>query len=265
MKICVICINRITTTLKGYMKILKLIGFVVLLGCILLSVVNSANGETTRSGKSNIQVSDLQTQKKTSILSRLNKSGLISTKIKKLRKDKQDDVVCLALNIYHEARGSTEQDRIASSYVAFNRWEDSNYPLTLRTKERSLCNIIFDRYQFCWTNDSYVKLPKEKTSWENAQELAYELYTNPIHKQLAKDFALQHYVVTPLVYAKGRPKWINKRTMTTKIGDHSYMSLVKGINAKVQANKSQQAINKAIKIIHKTESKKLKPLITKIK
>ena len=247
------------------MKILKLIGFVVLLVCILLSVVQPVNGKMTYKGRSNVQVSDLQTQKKTSILSRLNKSGLISTKIKKLRKDKQDDVVCLALNIYHEARGSTEQDRIASSYVAFNRWEDSNYPLTLRTKERSLCNIIFDRYQFCWTNDSYIKLPKEKNSWADAQELAYELYTNPIHKQLAKEFALQHYVVTPLVYSKYRPKWINKRTMTTRIGAHSYMSLQKGINVKSQTFKSQQAIQKAIKIIHKTEPKKLKPLITKIK
>lgn len=247
------------------MKILKLIGFVVLFGCISLFSVNPAYGRTDISTKSNTQVSDLQTQKKTTILNRLVEDGLILTEVKKLRKDKQDDVVCLALNIYHEARGSTEQDRIASSYVAFNRWEDSNYPLTLRTKERSLCNIIFDRYQFCWTNDSYVKLPKEKNSWADAQELAYELYTNPIHKQLAKEFALQHYVVTPLVTQKGRPKWIDNRTMQVEIGAHSYMSLKKGIDVNNQRENSLSAINEAYYIISEKQAIDVKPVITKIK
>ena len=64
---------------KGYMKILKLIGFVVLFGCISLFSVNPAYGRTDISTKSNTQVSDLQTQKKTTILNRLVEDGLILT------------------------------------------------------------------------------------------------------------------------------------------------------------------------------------------
>lgn len=236
---------------KGYMKILKLIGFVVLLVCISLFSVNPAFGGTDISTKSNIQVSDLQTQKKTTILNRLVEDGLILTEVKKLRKDKQDDVVCLALNIYNEARGSSVKDRIASSYVVFNRYEDDEYPLTLAKNERNLCNIIFDRWQFCWTNNDKVQLPREKGAWEDAQKLALNLYSNPKHRVLAKKFALQHYVVTPLVTQTGRPKWIDNRTMTVQIGKHSYMSLKKGINVEQQKKTSLQVIDEAYDIIFK--------------
>ena len=243
---------------KGYMKILKLIGFVVLFGCISLFSVNPAYGRTDISTKSNTQVSDLQTQKKTTILNRLVEDGLILTEVKKLRKDKQDDVVCLALNIYNEARGSTVKDRIASSYVVFNRYEDDEYPLTLAKNERNLCNIIFDRWQFCWTNNDKVPLPREKGAWKDAQELALKLYNNPKHRMLAKKFALQHYVVTPLVTQSGRPKWIDNRTMTVQIGKHSYMSLRKGINAEQQKKTSLQVIDEAYELVYGNQDNKAK-------
>lgn len=231
------------------MKILKLIGLVVLLGCIFLTATASAQEVTAQKSGTNISASDLQTRKKTTILNRLEKDGLILTEVKKLRKDKQDDVVCLALNIYHEARGSTEEDQIASSYVVFNRYEDNGYPLTLGRNERSICNIVFDRWQFCWTNNDVIPLPKEKGTWKKAQTLAMELYTNPKHKELAKKFALQHYVVTPLVTQNGRPKWIDKRTMTVEIGAHSYMSLKANIDSTLQKNESSKAIHQAYGII----------------
>ena len=247
------------------MKILKLIESVVLSVFIFLSVVNPAQGKTAEKMESNAQVSVLQTQKKTTILNLLEKDGLILTEVKKLRKDKQDDVVCLALNIYNEARGSTVKDQIASSYVVFNRYEDNNYPLTLAKRERNICNIVFDRWQFCWTNGPVIPLPKEKDAWKKAQNLALELYTNPKHRVLAKKFALQHYVVTPLVTQKGRPKWIDNRTMQVEIGAHSYMSLKKGIDVNNQRENSLSAINEAYYIISEKQAIDVKPVITKIK
>ena len=247
------------------MKILKLIGFVVLSVFIFLSVVNPAQGDTIKKIESNAQVSVLQTQKKTTILNRLKKDDLILTEVKKLRIDKQDDVVCLALNIYNEARGSTLKDQIASSYVVFNRYEDNNYPLTLAKSERNICNNVFDRWQFCWTNGPVIPLPKEKGAWINSQKLALEIYSNPKHKVLARKFALQHYVVTPLVTQKGRPKWIDNRTMQVEIGAHSYMSLKKGIDVNIQRENSLSAINEAYDIISEKQSIDVKPIITKIK
>ena len=211
------------------MKILNIIGFVVLSLCIFSSPVALAG--QAREGikmESNVQISDLQTQKKNTILNKLNKANLISTEIKKLGKNEQEDVVCLALNMYHEARGSTVKDQIATTYVVFNRMDNKQYPLNYKTK--SICNVVFDRWQFCWTNGDQVAMPKvnisgERLAWEKAQDLALSLYTNPIHKQMAKKFQLQHYVVTPLLYDKSRPKWINKRKLTTSIGKHSYMAI----------------------------------------
>ena len=62
------------------MKILKLIGFVVLFGCILSTNVWAINN----------QINQLQTQKKTMILNQLEENDLISTEIKKLGNEKNE-------------------------------------------------------------------------------------------------------------------------------------------------------------------------------
>ena len=119
------------------MKILKNIGFVVLFLCIFTSPIcyshTFANNLFGTKVESNIQTSDLQTQKKITILDTLAKENLILTEVKKLRKNEQEDVVCLALNMYHENRGSSIEDRIASTYVVFNRQFDK--------PNKSLCDV----------------------------------------------------------------------------------------------------------------------------
>lgn len=254
------------------MRILKFIGFVVLSLCIFSYTAQSASQtKAVTKMESNVQISDLQTQKKITILNTLEKEDLILTEVKKLRKDKQEDVVCLALNMYHEARGSSVKDQIATTYVVFNRYESGNYPLTLVKNEHNLCNIIFDRWQFCWTNGNVipkpnVKLHGEKIAWEKAQRLALELYNNPIHRQLAKEFKLQHYVVTPLLYDSKRPKWIDKRQLTIQIGKHSYMSLKEGIiHNNKNITKYSKIIDRAYNIIFNKNIKNLNPSIRKIK
>ena len=176
-------------------KILKLFWVCCLSGCILLTPNICLGNSKGLQSSSNIQTSISQTQKKVEILKKLEKADLIETEIKKLKKSKREDVQCLALNIYHEARGSSIQDRIASTYVVFNRLEDSNYPLTSKKQNKSICDIVFDKYQFCWTNNNIISMPKEEQAWIDAQKLAYNLYTNSVHRELAKRFALKHYVV----------------------------------------------------------------------
>lgn len=220
------------------MKILKLIGFVVLFECIFICNIQASNIMM-----SNTQVNQMQTQKKTMILNHLENNDLISSEIKKLG-DKKEDVLCLALNMYHEARGSTIEDQIATTYVVFNRLEDKNYPLFYPKNEKSICNIVFDRYQFCWTNDEYIKKPKEIMVWNKIQKLAYELYNNPVHKKLAKDFEMKHYVLSSMITMEQKPKWINNRTIDVSIGKHSYMILKnKNIKSKTEY---QSIIKKAL-------------------
>lgn len=208
------------------MKILKIFWTCCLGGSILMTPAVCLGNSMGTKASSNIRTISTQEQKKQAILEKLEKANLIETEVKELEKSKKEDVQCLALNIYHEARGSSIQDRIASTYVVFNRFEDKDYPLTSKKQKKSICDVVFDRWQFCWTNNAIIPMPKEEQVWRDAQKLAYELYTKPIHKELAKQFALKHYVVSSLVYDKHRPKWINKRKLTVKIGKHSYMSLV---------------------------------------
>lgn len=208
------------------MKILKLLWVCCLCGCILMYSNTCFSKDLSKNISSNIQASDLQTQKKNAILKKLEKADLILTEIKMLAQNDKEDVQCLALNIYHEARGSSIEDRIASSYVVFNRLNDNSYPFTSKKKNKSLCDIVFDKYQFCWTNNDVIPMPKEPQAWVDAQRLAYELYTKPYYKKLAQQFQMKHYVVTSLLYDKARPKWIDKRKTSIKIGAHSYMSLI---------------------------------------
>ena len=122
--------------------------------------------------------------------------------------------------------------------------EDKNYPLFYPKNEKSICNIVFDRYQFCWTNDEYIKKPKEIMVWNKIQKLAYELYNNPVHKKLAKDFEMKHYVLSSMITMEQKPKWINNRTIDVSIGKHSYMILKnKNIKSKTEY---QSIIKKAL-------------------
>ena len=193
-----------------------------------------------------------QSEKEIAILNRLEKESLIAPDIKKLKVNDKNNVLCLALNIYNEARGSSVEDQIATSYVVFNRLNSNDYPLTFRTNEPSLCNIIFDKFQFCWTNSNIINAPKEIESWKHSQDLALKLYTNKEHLQLAKQFALKHYVVSSMLNDSRKPKWIEKRKLTIKIGKHSYMAIREDLNDTPKNRfKVKDAIQKGLFIIRK--------------
>lgn len=65
----------------------------------------------------------------------------------------ENELTCLACNIYHEARGETFHDRELVAYVTLNRlYNWLNYP---RGTERyaSLCSVVWSG-QFDWTSDA---------------------------------------------------------------------------------------------------------------
>ena len=52
-------------------------------------------------------------------------------------KEAHPEEFCLALNIYHEARGSNFADQLAVADVVLNRVDDARYP-------NSVCNVVYD-------------------------------------------------------------------------------------------------------------------------
>jgi len=93
--------------------------------------------------------------------------------------DKDREVSCLALNIYHEARGEPIDGMLAVGFVTLNRVTDKYHPDTI-------CEVVWEkRYskkhkrhiaQFSWTLDGKSDKPKEKEAWDYAQKLATFLY-----------------------------------------------------------------------------------------
>ena len=239
------------------MKILKLIRIVVIFLMVACTPIKTNDFIIPLYHESNeiVKTSNVkeslaqQTEKEIAILNQLEKESLIATEIKKLKVIEKNEVLCLALNIYNESRGSSLEDQIATSYVVFNRLNSSDYPLTLKNQRKNICSIVFDKYQFCWTNGS-INAPKEKDSWKHSQELAYKLYMNKEHLQLAKQFALKHYVVSSMLNDSRKPKWIEKRKLTIKIGKHSYMAIKEDLNDTPENRfKVKDAIQKGLFII----------------
>jgi N-acetylmuramoyl-L-alanine amidase len=78
------------------------------------------------------------------------------------------DIVCLALNIYHEARNQPFEGQLAVAHVTLNRMEDS-------LGSASICDVVFRGRHFSWTSDPAkrrVKSARETAAWETAQRVA---------------------------------------------------------------------------------------------
>lgn len=88
----------------------------------------------------------------------------------------EDEVLCLALNIYFEARSEAEQGQRAVGHVVMNRVANRHYPSTV-------CNVIqqggeerLNRCQFSWWCDGRSDKPSNQKAWLNALQLAITIY-----------------------------------------------------------------------------------------
>ena len=73
-------------------------------------------------------------------------------------------LICLALNVYHEARGEPELGQIAVAHVTQNR---------VRDKGTNICTEVFRPHQFSWTLRHSYRVPyKNDESWKQALRIA---------------------------------------------------------------------------------------------
>jgi spore germination cell wall hydrolase CwlJ-like protein len=82
---------------------------------------------------------------------------------------------CLALNIYHEARGEPDKGKRAVGHVVMNRVTDHRFP-------RSVCQVVRQggerrrhRCQFSWWCDGRSDQPRNKSAWDASIEIAREI------------------------------------------------------------------------------------------
>jgi len=123
---------------------------------------------------------------------------------------------CLALNVYHEARGEPAAGQYAVAEVTMNRLASSRYP-------DSVCAVVHEkrwdeirkRYvgAFSWTEFYSVPEP-EGQAWEFAQKVAEDVYHRRVEPRVE---GATFYHATYI-----RPSWASKQTRIARIGRHVF-------------------------------------------
>lgn len=87
------------------------------------------------------------------------------------------DVDCMAMNIYHEARGEPELGKVAVGHVVMNRVMDPRFPSTV-------CGVITQggakplrRCQFSWWCDGRDDKPQHQLSWVESHQIAAMIFS----------------------------------------------------------------------------------------
>ena len=137
-----------------------------------------------------------------------------------MNKYKIQEIQCLALNIYHEARGESQQGKLAVATVTMNRLRSPDYP-------DNVCSVVYQKGwngrdkrfigEFSWTQDEITDIPENDTAWLNALNIARDAYNDRSNKISAKvkDALFYHadYV---------SPYWARKKIKIAKIGRHIF-------------------------------------------
>lgn len=129
----------------------------------------------------------------------------------------KDELVCLALNDYWEARSETMAGRIAVAQVVLNRAMDNRFP-------RNICEVVkqnffqgaLNKCQFSWFCDDRADTPYEADAWRTSIKIAAAM--------LQKDSSIPDPTGGALWYHADhvRPSWTNDYETTTMIGSHVF-------------------------------------------
>ena len=117
--------------------------------------------------------------------------------------------MCLALALYHEARGESHQAQLMVAKVILNRVEDKRWP-------SSVCGVVMEDRQFSFVREGKVPSTKDKESWDKSKALAKEVLTNP---DILPYTDADHYHTTRV-----RPVWRRKLYRIVRVDQHVFYS-----------------------------------------
>jgi len=140
----------------------------------------------------------------------------------------EDSVTCLALNMYHEARGQGTAGLLAVSYVVLNRVKDKRFPNTIcevikqgpvkeSWKKNGKFYPIRNRCQFSWYCDGKSDEPKDKKVFQKlltiSQGIVHNIKDSFIDITAGALFYHAYYVA---------PSWAKTKHRTVRVGDHVF-------------------------------------------
>lgn len=129
----------------------------------------------------------------------------------KIAQEFQNQLMCMARNIYFEAGSESFEGKLAVAQVTMNRSRHPAFP-------KNICDVVYQKingiYQFSWVGDA-LKEVRNKYAWEESLIVARKALTeHKVHDILYKTRAMYFHNHTV------DPGWNLKRI--AKIGNHTF-------------------------------------------
>ena len=118
-----------------------------------------------------------------------------------------DELYCLALNVYFEARSEPVEGKFAVAAVTMNRVRSPRFP-------SAICAVVWQRRQFSWTHDGRPDRPYEKAAWREALWVATLTYES----SYPSNVGAATYYHTAYV----RPVWAKSLQKVARVGHHIF-------------------------------------------
>jgi len=116
-------------------------------------------------------------------------------------------LICMALNIYHEARDQPLAGQLAVAQVVVNRTLHEDYP-------SSVCSVVKQKHQFSWLWDDISDKPYEKEAWKLSQQIAKSVLAGRTTEIVE---GATHYHATSVT-----PGWSKRLERVVKIDKHIF-------------------------------------------
>lgn len=143
---------------------------------------------------------------------RLLASDSIIEEVSAAESEEQYELLCMALNLYHEARGEDNRHQWAVIFVTFNRVEHSYYPDTY-------CEVVWEKSQFSWTRNAIgAIIPREPEAWKESQRKAFQVFTGEMMNDPTNG-------ATHFYQAHINPRWAARLVDKRRIGVHEFARL----------------------------------------
>lgn len=120
----------------------------------------------------------------------------------------QKELQCLALNVFHEARGESLAGQVGVAQVTLNRVEQQH------RGKNTICKVVFDPKQFSWTDKAgKLRTPTGK-AWKKALQVAQKV-----------GLGLRIHGLQGVLYfhqRSHRPRWNQRMQLVLVINNHFF-------------------------------------------
>jgi len=118
-----------------------------------------------------------------------------------------EEMNCMSLNIYHEARGEPEHGQLLVAHVVMNRVDAAQWPDTV-------CGVVYQDKQFSWTHDNISDDTPNHRARQKSREIARQAMSG---RGKRKVDGPTHYHASNIV-----PWWASKLEFMYGVGNHKF-------------------------------------------